>query len=65
MALKTKTPNKNYLIIQPQVDFGFAEYIYFVETPENEVLYFKSKQKAQDFIDFYNNYKLEYPDRFK
>jgi hypothetical protein len=60
----TKSFIKQYLTIQPQIDFGFGEYTYFVETPENEVLYFKSKREAKEFIRFYNDYKERFPERF-
>ena len=53
---KEKKPNKSYLVVQP-LDLGFADYNYFVETPEQDVLYFTDKNKARAFIEFYRNHK--------
>lgn len=54
--IKEKKPNKSYLIVQP-LDLGFGEYNCFVETPEEEVMYFKDKKEARAFIEFYKNHK--------
>lgn len=53
---KEKKPKKSFLLIQP-LDLGFGEYNYFVETPEGEVMYFKDKDQARAFIQFYKNHK--------
>lgn len=54
---------KTVLTVQPQTTFGFGEYQYEVETPEQEMFYFKDKKSAFDFIDFYNEYISKYPSR--
>jgi hypothetical protein len=41
----------------PIQELGFAEYQYFVETPEGEFLYFNNKKQAIDFIEFYHQYQ--------
>ena len=51
-----KQIKKQYLKTVPLHDVGFAEYNFFVETPENEVLYFETRHQAQDFINFYLEY---------
>lgn len=60
----TKSVIKDYLIIQP-IELGFGGFLYYVETPENEVMHFKSKREAKSFIEFYKRYKQKYPERFK
>lgn len=52
-----KKPKKSYLIVQPLQEIGFGDYSYFVETPEQEVLYFSDKKTARAFIEFYRNHK--------
>jgi hypothetical protein len=52
-----KSPNKNYLIVQPIQDLCFADYNYFVETPEHDVMYFSDKKQARSFIEFYKQYQ--------
>jgi hypothetical protein len=52
-----KPPKKSYLIVQPIQDLCFAEFNYFVETPENDVLYFSNKKEARSFIEFYKQYQ--------
>jgi len=52
-----KTPKKSYLIVQPIQDLVYGEYNYFVETPENDVLYFSNKKEARSFIEFYKQYQ--------
>lgn len=52
-----KKPKKSYLIVQPVDIMGFGDYNYFVETPEEEVLYFSDKKQARAFIEFYRNHK--------
>ena len=52
-----KQPKKSYLLVQPIQDLCFADYNYFVETPEHEVMYFSDKKQARSFIEFYKQYQ--------
>jgi hypothetical protein len=45
------------LTVLPVPEMGFAEYNYFVETPEHDVLYFNDKKEARQFIEFYKQYQ--------
>lgn len=47
---------KQILKVCPIQEFGFGDYQYFVETPENDFMYFKTKREAKDFIEFYHEY---------
>lgn len=40
----------------PISDYSCGPYNYFVETPEGEVMYFETKQKAKLFVEFYKTY---------
>lgn len=40
-------------------EFGFGDYLYFVNTPENETFYFKDKKEAKSFIEFYQKHKAK------
>lgn len=59
MTYKTdrKPIKKSYLIVQPIQDLCFADYNYFVETPEHDVMYFSEKKQARQFIEFYKQYQ--------
>ena len=46
-------------------EFGFGEFAYYVQTPEQETFYFKDKSEAKDFIEFYNDYANKFPHRIK
>lgn len=46
-------------------DYTMGPYNYAVTTPEDEVMYFESKEKARAFVQFYKNYSEKYPDRVK
>jgi hypothetical protein len=54
---KPKLIKKSYLIVQPIQDLCYADFNYFVETPENDVLYFSEKKQARSFIEFYKQYQ--------
>ena len=34
-------------------EFGFGDFQYYVQTPDGETFYFKTKKEAKGFIDFY------------
>jgi hypothetical protein len=34
-------------------EFGFGDYQYYVITPEDETFYFRTREEAKGFIDFY------------
>ena len=57
MTKKTKLIKKSYLIVQPIQDLVYGEYNYFVETPENDIMYFSDKKQARSFIEFYKQYQ--------
>ena len=40
----------------PISDYSCGPFNYFVETPENEVMYFETKSKALEFVEFYKSY---------
>ena len=44
------------LTVLPVPEMGFAEFNYFVETPEHDVMYFNDKKEARQFIEFYKQY---------
>ena len=54
---KPKLIKKSYLLVQPIQDLCYADFNYFVETPENDVLYFSEKKQARSFIEFYKQYQ--------
>jgi hypothetical protein len=54
---------KTVLSVMPVPEMGFAEYSYFVETPEGDVMYFAEKKKAKQFIDFYKSYTQQLKER--
>jgi hypothetical protein len=56
---KTIKDRTSYLKIIPLVEFGFAEYTCYVNTPEQETMYFNTKTEAQKFIKFYNEYQTK------
>ena len=45
------------LTVLPVPEMGFAEFNYFVETPEHDVMYFTDKKEARSFIEFYKQYQ--------
>ena len=57
------TTKKTLLTALPVPEMGFAEYSYFVETPEGDVMYFAEKKKAKAFIDFYKSYTQQLKER--
>jgi hypothetical protein len=44
-------------------EFGFGDYNYYVQTPENETLYFRTKSEAKSFIEFYKTYTTKMIER--
>ena len=45
------------LTVLPIPEAGFGDYNYFVETPQNDVMYFNDKKQARSFIEFYKQYQ--------
>ena len=53
---KVRERTKTLLKVMALPEMYFAEYQYYVETPEGDVMYFSDKKKASQFITFYNEY---------
>ena len=53
---KIREKKKCLLKVMALPEMYFAEYQYYVETPEGDVMYFSDKKKANSFISFYNEY---------
>lgn len=51
------------LKIYPVKDYEMGPYNYYVVTPGGDYMYFEQKQKAKEFIEFYNEYRLRHPDK--
>jgi len=59
-----KPINKNYLKPQPIQDLSAGDNTWFVETPEQEVMYFTTKKEANKFVQFYYEYCENNPDAY-
>lgn len=55
----TEKPLKIYTVN----DYEMGPYNYFVVTPAGDYMYFETKSKAKEFIEFYNEYATKHPDR--
>lgn len=53
---KIRGKSKTLLKVMPLPEMYFAEYQYYVETPEGDTMYFSDKKKANSFIEFYKQY---------
>lgn len=58
-------PRTRPFAIVPLTDYTMGPYNYSVMTPEEDVLYFETKEKARVFIEFYKDYANKHPDRVK